>query len=93
MPLSENDCAATYKVLIVGDAYVGKTALLRCLMGYEFAPQSRPTVGKTMKHFISKNYMKLTCADVHDIILNLRILIFYEQPWTLLQSRLKWMEP
>lgn len=52
MPLSENDCAATYKVLIVGDAYVGKTALLRCLMGYEFAPQSRPTVGKTMKHYV-----------------------------------------
>lgn len=44
MPLSETDCAATYKVLIVGDAFVGKTALLRCLMGYEFAPQSRPTV-------------------------------------------------
>lgn len=45
MPLLETDCAATYKVLIVGDAFVGKTALLRCLMGYEFAPQSRPTVG------------------------------------------------
>ncbi|XP_061194711.1 uncharacterized protein LOC133202850 [Saccostrea echinata] len=44
MPLSENDCAATYKVLIAGDAYVGKTALLRCLMGYEFSPQLRPTV-------------------------------------------------
>lgn len=48
MPLSETDCAATYKVLIVGDAFVGKTALLRCLMGYEFAPQSRPTVGNEM---------------------------------------------
>ncbi|KAK3094903.1 hypothetical protein FSP39_007700 [Pinctada imbricata] len=44
MPLTDNDTAATYKVLVLGDATVGKTALLRCLNGQNFIGKTRPTV-------------------------------------------------
>lgn len=44
MPLTDNDCAATYKILVLGDTTVGKSSLLRCLTGKEFQDKSRPTV-------------------------------------------------
>lgn len=44
MPLSEFDCVACYKILILGDASVGKTSLLRCLTGKEFRGKSLPTI-------------------------------------------------
>ena len=45
MPLGSEDCAATYKVLVLGDASVGKSALLRALMGREFQERQLPTIG------------------------------------------------
>lgn len=45
MPLDEKDCATTYKVLIVGEHSVGKTALLNKLMGREFRTSMLPTIG------------------------------------------------
>ena len=46
MPLDESDCAATYKVLILGEHSVGKTALLNRLMGREFRVSMMPTIGQ-----------------------------------------------
>lgn len=45
MPLCDADCAAIYKVLILGDASVGKTALLRSLTGRDFQAKLLPTIG------------------------------------------------
>ncbi|XP_070194200.1 ras-related protein Rab-8B-like isoform X2 [Littorina saxatilis] len=45
MPLDESDCAATYKVLVVGEHSVGKTALLNRLMNREFRVSMMPTIG------------------------------------------------
>ncbi|KAK6958773.1 ras-related protein Rab-1A [Biomphalaria glabrata] len=45
MPIAEKECAVTYKVLLVGDRSVGKTALLRSLSSQEFKEKSLPTVG------------------------------------------------
>lgn len=45
MPLDESHCAVTYKVLVLGDFSVGKTALLRSLTGEDFHQDMRPTVG------------------------------------------------
>ncbi|XP_033760663.1 ras-related protein Rab-13-like [Pecten maximus] len=44
MPLGEDACQATYKILIIGDASVGKTALLRTLISEPFQEKTRPTV-------------------------------------------------
>ncbi|XP_060083310.1 ras-related protein Rab-13-like isoform X2 [Ylistrum balloti] len=44
MPLDEDACQATYKILIIGDASVGKTALLRTLISEPFQEKTRPTV-------------------------------------------------
>lgn len=44
MPLDEDACQATYKILIIGDASVGKTALLRTLISEPFREKTRPTV-------------------------------------------------
>ena len=46
MPLSDKDCVASYKILILGDASVGKSALLRCLTGQKFQEKLYPTIGK-----------------------------------------------
>ena len=46
MPLDSSHCAATYKILVLGDASVGKSALLRRLMGREFQERLYPTIGK-----------------------------------------------
>lgn len=35
-----------YKVLLLGDASVGKTCIMRTLMGREFKPKLPSTVGK-----------------------------------------------
>ncbi|WAR28683.1 RAA5C-like protein [Mya arenaria] len=43
MPLTDTDCVATYKILVLGDATVGKTALLGRLVGKEFQERLRPT--------------------------------------------------
>ena len=48
MPLDESHCAVTYKVLVLGDYSVGKTALLRSLTGEDFKQDLRPTVGKKL---------------------------------------------
>ncbi|KAL4225342.1 Calcium release activated channel regulator [Mactra antiquata] len=53
MPLLEKDCDATYKVLILGDASVGKTALLRCLTGKEFHDRLLPTIATD---FVKKTF-------------------------------------
>ncbi|KAK0055772.1 ras-related protein Rab-1A [Biomphalaria pfeifferi] len=45
MPIAEKECAVTYKVLLVGDRSVGKTALLRSLSSQKFKEKSLPTVG------------------------------------------------
>ncbi|KAK3715913.1 hypothetical protein RRG08_043928 [Elysia crispata] len=45
MPLSIEDCAATYKVLILGDDTVGKSALLDSLVGRTFRETMYPTIG------------------------------------------------
>lgn len=45
MPLTDLDCAATYKILVLGDTTVGKSSLLKCLTGKEFEGKTRPTVG------------------------------------------------
>ena len=45
MPLSDDDIAVKYKVLVLGDASVGKTALLRCLAGNDFSEKLWPTIG------------------------------------------------
>lgn len=46
MPLVDNDCQASYKVLVLGDHTVGKTALLNRLMNQEFRTSMMPTCGK-----------------------------------------------
>jgi len=48
MPLVEEDCTVSYKILIIGDTTVGKTAILRALVGRDFQERTRPTVGKRM---------------------------------------------
>lgn len=45
MPLSIEDCAVSYKVLILGDDSVGKSAILDCLMGRSFRENMYPTIG------------------------------------------------
>ena len=45
MPLTDLDCAATYKILVLGDTTVGKSSLLRCLTGQEFQGKIRRTIG------------------------------------------------
>lgn len=45
MPLTDIDYAATYKILILGDTTVGKSSLLRCLVGKDFMCKTLPTVG------------------------------------------------
>ncbi|KAK6178560.1 hypothetical protein SNE40_013322 [Patella caerulea] len=45
MPLVDRDCCASYKVLVLGEASVGKTALVNCLMGREFRESMVPTIG------------------------------------------------
>ncbi|XP_060551630.1 uncharacterized protein LOC132713160 [Ruditapes philippinarum] len=44
MPLSDADCVATYKILMLGDSSVGKSALLRCLSGRDFQDKLLPTI-------------------------------------------------
>ncbi|XP_076440729.1 ras-related protein Rab-13-like [Babylonia areolata] len=46
MPLTKDNCAVSYKVLILGTSGVGKTAILRSLMGREFITNTIPTVGE-----------------------------------------------
>lgn len=46
MPLEEKDCAATYKILILGENSVGKTAILNSLVGRDFKSSVLPTSGK-----------------------------------------------
>lgn len=41
-----NTIDATYKVLVLGETSVGKTALINCLVGREFQTSMLPTVGK-----------------------------------------------
>ncbi|PVD23035.1 hypothetical protein C0Q70_16297 [Pomacea canaliculata] len=45
MPLEEKDCAATYKILILGENSVGKTAILNSLVGRDFKSSVLPTSG------------------------------------------------
>ncbi|ESO95117.1 hypothetical protein LOTGIDRAFT_232207 [Lottia gigantea] len=45
MPLIDRDCCAAYKVLVLGEASVGKSALVNCLMGREFRESMVPTIG------------------------------------------------
>ncbi|KAH9502174.1 Ras- protein Rab-1B [Bulinus truncatus] len=45
MPIVDKECAACYKVLVVGDRSVGKTALLRTLANLDFKEKPVPTVG------------------------------------------------
>ncbi|XP_048249987.1 ras-related protein Rab-13-like [Haliotis rufescens] len=45
MPLGEKDCLASYKVLVVGETSVGKTALINNLVGREFRESMVPTIG------------------------------------------------
>lgn len=46
MPLSDSDCAAKYKIMVLGNASVGKSSLLKCLLGKEFGECVLPTVGE-----------------------------------------------
>lgn len=46
MPLTDSDCAATYKILVLGDTTVGKSSILRTLTGKDFVNKTLPTVGK-----------------------------------------------
>ncbi|XP_076081990.1 ras-related protein Rab-8A-like [Mytilus galloprovincialis] len=45
MPLTDSDCAATYKILVLGDTTVGKSSILRTLTGKDFVNKTLPTVG------------------------------------------------
>lgn len=45
MPLTDFDCAATYKILVLGDTTVGKSSILRTLVGKDFVNKTLPTVG------------------------------------------------
>lgn len=64
MPLSDLDCAATYKILVLGDTTVGKSSLLRCLTGKDFQGKTRPTIGLD---FIRRTF------EVDGAIVNLNI--------------------
>lgn len=56
MPLTDSDCAATYKILVLGDTTVGKSSILRTLTGKDFVNKTLPTVGK---YFILINVKKI----------------------------------
>lgn len=59
MPLTDLDCAATYKILVLGDTTVGKSSLLRCLTGQEFQGKIRRTIGLyalLLKYYYSISY-------------------------------------
>lgn len=64
MPLDRSHCAATYKILVLGDASVGKTALLKRLIGREFQERLYPTIATD---FIRK------CFEVDGALIELQI--------------------
>ncbi|KAL5019839.1 hypothetical protein ScPMuIL_002731 [Solemya velum] len=53
MPLDESNCAASFKVIVLGDASVGKTALVNQLMGRGFKERLRPTI---VVDFVKKTF-------------------------------------
>lgn len=55
MPLEEKDCAATYKILILGENSVGKTAILNSLVGRDFKSSVLPTSGKPFRVSFHRN--------------------------------------
>ncbi|GFO40616.1 ras-related protein rab-10 [Plakobranchus ocellatus] len=69
MPLSEEDCDVTYKVLVLGDDRVGKSALLDNLMGRPFRNEMFPTIGVD---FVRKIF------EVDGALIQLGLILVYD---------------
>ena len=67
------DFDASYKVLLVGDSGVGKTALIKKLMGHQFNPDHRTTIGEIFSHHL-KRHLRLYVHIIYIMFINKVIL-------------------